>query len=315
MSKLIDPKTCSVALLYGGKSKEREVSLVSGKATKQGLEQAGFKVTAIDPANSHELVQLIEGDFDVAYVCLHGRFGEDGTVQGFLELLGLPYTGSGVWSSATAMDKTKSKLFYERAGLHVPQSVTLSPDHTSTLQEIVDKVGLPCVVKPPKEGSSVGIHMINTSEELQQALDSVFETGDDALVETYVAGMELTVAVLGNKDPLALPVIEIIPKNHFYDFESKYAEGGSEHVCPAPLEEEQAKTVQEMAKKAHQALECRGLSRSDFLLDDKGDFWILETNTLPGMTETSLLPDAARVHGMDFPELCKFIVQLALEDA
>lgn len=307
------PEELRVALLAGGASDEREISLASGRGAGEALRTAGFSVTEFDPANKKDLQALIEGNYDVAFLCMHGKMGEDGTLQGFLEMLGLPYTGSGVWSSALAMDKVKSKLFYERAGIQTPRSVTLKTPTDMTAEEIVATVGDACVVKPATEGSALGVYIVNGVDEVDAAVKKAFELDTSVLVETFVKGTELTIAVIGNEELEALPVIEIVPRNEFYDFESKYAPGGSQHVCPAPLDEDATERVQDMAKAAHRALECSGVSRSDFIMDESGAFWILETNTLPGMTETSLLPDAGRAAGIEFPELCTRLVEYALE--
>lgn len=307
------PEELRVALLAGGASDEREISLASGRGAGEALRAAGFSVTEFDPANKKDLQALIEGNYDVAFLCMHGKMGEDGTLQGFLEMLGLPYTGSGVWSSALAMDKVKSKLFYERAGIQTPRSVTLKTPADMTAEEIVAAVGDACVVKPATEGSALGVYIVNGVDEVDAAVKKAFELDTSVLVETFVKGTELTIAVIGNEELEALPVIEIVPRNEFYDFESKYAPGGSQHVCPAPLDEDATELVQDMAKAAHRALECSGVSRSDFIMDESGAFWILETNTLPGMTETSLLPDAGRAAGIEFPELCTRLVEYALE--
>ena len=307
------PEELRVALLAGGASDEREISLASGRGAGEALRAAGFSVTEFDPASKKDLQALIEGNYDVAFLCMHGKMGEDGTLQGFLEMLGLPYTGSGVWSSALAMDKVKSKLFYERAGIQTPRSVTLKTPTDMTAEEIVAAVGEACVVKPATEGSALGVYIVNGVDEVDAAVKKAFELDTSVLVETFVKGTELTIAVIGNEELEALPVIEIVPRNEFYDFESKYAPGGSQHVCPAPLDEDATERVQGMAKAAHRALECSGVSRSDFIMDESGAFWILETNTLPGMTETSLLPDAGRAAGIEFPELCTRLVEYALE--
>lgn len=316
MTTTFSPQDYKVALLAGGKSKEREVSLASGAGSKKALEEAGFPVTQLDPAKKEDLISLIENDYDIAFLCLHGKYGEDGTMQGFLEIAGIPYTGSNVWGSALAMDKCKAKIFYERAGIKTPRSMTIAKADfsDSTADEIMTEIGCPCVVKPATEGSALGVYIVNNEDELKKALQEVFELDKQILVETYVKGKELTVAVVGNDDPDVYPIIEIVPQNEFYDYESKYAPGGSVHICPAQIEDSIAKKIQEAAVQAHLVLGCSGVSRSDFLLEDNGDFWILETNTLPGMTETSLLPDAGRAAGLSFPELCVKLVQLALED-
>ena len=307
------PEDLRVALLAGGASDEREISLASGRGAGNALREAGFSVTEFDPAEKKDLQNLIAGNYDVAFLCMHGKMGEDGTLQGFLEMIGLPYIGSGVWSSALAMDKAKSKLFYENAGIQTPVSVTLySPDDMS-VEDILSTVGESCVVKPATEGSALGVYIVKGADEVKDAIEKAFELNSEVLVETFVKGTELTIAVLGNEQLEALPVIQIVPRNEFYDFESKYAPGGSQHLCPAPLNAEATEKVQAMAKAAHRVLGCSGISRSDFIMDENGEFWILETNTLPGMTETSLLPDAARAAGIEFPELCTRLIELALE--
>lgn len=314
MSVSIDPQSCKVALLAGGVSGEREISLASGKGAQQALEAAGFKVTLLDPASKEDLKEIIDGDFDVAFICLHGKWGEDGTMQGFLEIAGLPYVGSNVWASAVAIDKPKAKVFYNLAGIKTPQSVVLSKSDSKPFSEIVKELGLPCVVKPATEGSALGVCIVTKEEDLAAAVQAALAIDRAALVEQYIEGTELTVAVLGNKNPEALPIIEIVPRNDFYDFDAKYAPGGSQHLCPAPLDEPMTAKIQDMAIQAHKVLECKGMSRSDFILDDKGEVWILETNTIPGMTETSLLPDAGRAANMNFSELCTKLVEYALEE-
>lgn len=311
MTSPIKPQDCKVALLAGGTSRERDISLASGKGARNALEKAGYPVTVLDPAEKDDLKTLIDGGFDIAFLCLHGKNGEDGAMQGFLEVLGIPYTGSGVWASALAMDKAKAKDYYKTAGINTPTSLLLRSSEEKTLEEIVKAVGEQCVIKPTKEGSSFGSFIIKERAELEPALSQAFENYSEVLVETYLAGNEYTVAVLGNREPYALPVIEIVPRNEFYDFESKYAPGGSEHICPAPLDEAKTLLLQSLAIRAHLALECSGVSRSDFIMDKNGDFWILETNTLPGMTETSLLPDAAKAAGTAFPDLCTQLIEYA----
>lgn len=312
MSAVI-PNECKVALLAGGTSGEREISIASGNGAKAALEEAGFAVTWIDPAKRDDLKRLIEEPFDVAFLCLHGKMGEDGTVQGMLELLGIPYTCSGVLSSATAMDKAKSKVFYGLGGVPTPPSFTLKRDEAFDLEDLKRVIGIPCVVKPATEGSALGVEIVENETRLLDAINAAFEIDVQVLVETFVAGTEVTVAVIGNDQPHALPIIEIVPRGEFYDFDSKYAPGGSQHICPARLETDLTELIQDYAGRAHLALGCRGVSRSDFIIDASGKPWILETNTIPGMTATSLLPDAARAAGMSFPELCTVLIEYALE--
>ena len=312
---MLNPSDYNVALLAGGTSGEREISIASGQGAKKALEEAGFSVTWIDPASKDDMKKLIDGNFDVAFLCLHGKGGEDGTVQGMLELLGIPYTCSGVQASAIAMDKVKAKILYERAGIPTPQSETLTVDVPFDIEALKEKVGIPCVVKPATEGSALGVEIVNEASELEAAIERVFKIDETALVETFIKGTETTAGVLGNDDAEGMPIIEIVPMlGEFYDFESKYADGGSKHICPAPIDDRIAATIQDYAVRAHKALGCRGVSRSDFIIDESGKPWILETNTIPGMTATSLLPDAARAMGIEFPDLCIKLIEFALEE-
>lgn len=311
-----NPKDYSVAVLYGGTSGEREVSLNSGACCGEALKELGFSVTMIDPASRDDLKKLVEEEFDVAFLALHGKGGEDGTLQGFLETLGIPYTGSGILSSAIAVNKAKSKECYEDAGLRVAASVVIGRNDvldSEDLKEIEETCGIPCVVKPTTEGSSLGMTIVRDASQIQPALDVAFQVDDEAMVEQFIEGIELTVGVVGNDSYEALPVIQIVPNDdEFYNYHAKYAAGGSTHLCPAPLDEDTTQKVQDMAIAAHAVLGCRGVSRTDIMLDKEGDCWILETNTLPGMTKTSLIPDAARVVGMDFPRVCEKLIELAL---
>lgn len=309
------PSQCKVALLSGGVSGEREISLASGKGAGAALESAGFDVTYLDPSVKDDIKRLIDEPFDVAFLCLHGKKGEDGTLQGLLEILDIPYTGPGVWASATAMNKAQSKVFYEKAGIPIAPSVTLRKGESFSVKEIASLMNGRCVVKPATEGSALGIYIVEGEKDIADAIKNVFAIDSLVLIEKYIEGTELTVAVLGNKEPFALPIIEIVPQGEFYDFDSKYAPGGSQHICPARLDDRATELVQSCAVKAHEVLECEGMSRSDFILDADGNPWILETNTIPGMTSTSLLPDAARAAGMDFPALCTKLIEYALERA
>lgn len=315
MGTAIDPKNINVALLAGGASGERDISIASGQGAREALEEAGFNVMTFDPVIRSDLRSLMDGNFDVAFLCLHGKYGEDGTIQGMLEVLGIPYTGSGVWSSALAIDKIRAKVFYRHYGIPTPDSITMYDKPTMSGAEVIEKVGSPCVVKPANEGSALGVHIVKTPEEVEEALKESFQHDREVLIETYIKGTELTVSVLGNDDPVALPVIKIVPQAEFYDFQSKYAPGGSQHICPAPLSPEETERVQKTALAAHKALGCRGVSRTDIIMDEQGKCWTLETNTVPGMTSTSLFPDAGRAAGYSFPELCTKLIDLALEDA
>lgn len=309
----MNPENCKVALLYGGTSGERSISIASGEGSQAALIEAGYQVTMIDTAEKDQIMRLFSDGFDVAFLCLHGKMGEDGTVQGLLEYAGIPYTGSGVLSSALSMDKAKAKVMYERAGLPTPPSIDLVRGESYEVDEIVRSLGIPCVVKPATEGSALGVFIVENDSELTLRIEEAFEIDSHLVVEKYVKGVELTAAVLGNETIEALPVIEIVPSHEFYDFESKYAPGGSQHICPARLSDEDTAKVQQLAVDAHKVLGCRGVSRTDMIQDGEGRIWLLETNTIPGMTSTSLLPDAARAVGLGFPQLCSKLVQLALE--
>lgn len=313
MKIALEPSSCRVALLAGGTSGEREISLASGKGAGEALRQAGFTVDEFDPASKEDLKQLIDGNYDVAFLCMHGKGGEDGRLQGFLETIGLPYTGPGVWASATAMNKAKSKLFYQRESIPTAPFMYLQQGESYDTADIAAVMNGCCVVKPATEGSALGIYIVEGEEAIGNAIEEVFKIDNLVIVEKFIKGMEITVAVLGNDDAFALPIIEIVPRGEFYDFDSKYAPGGSQHICPARLDEELSETIKNYAVRAHKALECTGVSRSDFIIDDQNTPWILETNTIPGMTATSLLPDAARAEGISFPQMCTQLIEYALE--
>lgn len=309
-----DPENTKIALLAGGSSGERPISLKSAEGAKEALTEAGYDVTQFDPAEPGDLKALIDGDFDVAFLALHGKGGEDGAIQGFLETIGLPYTCSGIWGSAVSIDKTKAKVFYREFEIPTPAGITVSRGDDYDAADIVSELGNKVVVKAATEGSSIGVYIVEGADALDAALKEALQIDTKALVEQYVAGTELTCVVMGSGDDAqALPVIEIIPQNESYDFESKYAPGGSKHVCPARIDSAATEGVQKYAVRAHNALGCEGVTRTDFLLEANGDMWALETNTVPGMTATSLLPDAARAVGVSFPELTKMMVQMALD--
>ncbi len=294
-----------VAVLKGGWSAEREVSLNSGAACAKALREVGYKVTEVDvtPQIATDLAKIKP---DVVFNALHGTFGEDGCMQGVLEMLKIPYTHSGVLASALAMDKPMAKRIFEAAGLRCPKGVTL------LLDQLVkkDPMKRPFVVKPADEGSSVGVYIVLESD--KRPLTEIMTGADNNtryLVEEYIAGREITVAVLNNK---SLGVTEIRPLSGFYDYTNKYTDGKTEHLCPAPLPKNKYDEVMELALKAHQVIGCRGLSRSDFRYDDtKGDgtFYLLEINTQPGMTALSLSPEIAAHVGISFNELVRLLVE------
>jgi D-alanine-D-alanine ligase len=307
----------TVALLCGGNSSEREVSLASAANVEQVLTEGGYKVIRVDSGQPHFFKAIAHAQADVAFIALHGKGGEDGCIQGALELMGIPYTGSGVLASALAMDKIRSKAIYVTAGLDTPRFIRLNrlqgDGKNASPAQIVADVGLPCVVKPAADGSSVGISIVREQQQLDQALDAAFAQGADVLVESYIAGTEITVPVLGGFRPKVLPAIEIIPKNEFYDYASKYDEGGSRHIVPARISNDAEAAASSAAMLAHDALGCYGVSRTDMIIDASDRVWVIETNTIPGMTATSLLPDAAAHIGISNLELYELFIQYALE--
>lgn len=307
-----------VAVLSGGWSDERDISMSSGRACQQALREAGFiTVELLDIADAHFVEYLSTGGYDVAFIALHGRYGEDGCIQGLLEVLHVPYTFSGVLSSALSADKEKAKDVCRSAGIPVPLGITLAPDSKLTdddLDAIVDKMGLPLFVKPISNGSSFGISRVNERGGLAAAVRKAGSKGDRVLVEECVSGVEITVPVIGNDEPRALPIIEIALDSEFYDLKVKYEPASLHHIIPARLDETVYKRAEELGITAHKALGCRGVSRTDFIVKDDGTPVMLETNSIPGMTDRSLLPDAARHAGIEFSELCTLFVQWALED-
>lgn len=295
-----------VAVLMGGRSAEREVSLVSGAACADALESLGFRVTRIDPGADLPEV-LVRTSPDVVFNALHGRYGEDGRVQGLLDLMGLPYTHSGVLASALAMDKPMAKRVFAQVGLRCPEGVEIS------LERLLAEPPFPApyVVKPAAEGSSVGVIIVPDEDSRALTERNDFDPACRLLVERYVAGRELTCGVLG-EEPLA--VTEIRPNEGFYDYRAKYTEGWASHLVPAPLSPELTEMVRDWALRAHRALDCRGVSRSDFRFDPTRDaegLYLLEVNTQPGMTPLSLVPEQAAWRGIAFPDLVLRLLESA----
>ena len=300
-----------VAVLMGGTSNERAVSLKSGSMVAQGLDRAKYDVLPVDFTGEVAAIVALRDRVDVVFLALHGPGGEDGRMQGLLDLLGLPYTGSGVLGSALAMHKGVAKLIYRQVGIPAPDGITLCRgDLAARTAEARAAVGVPCVVKPSNEGSTIGISIVRAEDELAPALAAAFAHGDEVIVEQFIQGVEISVPVLG-ADPRALPAIEIIPTSGFYDFEMKYTPGATEEVCPARISAAAAAMAAEYAVRAHRALCCRDVSRTDMIVVGD-DPVVLETNSLPGMTETSLLPLSARAAGIAFPELLERLIQDAL---
>jgi D-alanine-D-alanine ligase len=295
-----------VAVLMGGWSTEREVSLVSGAAVAKSLTAQGHKVTSIDVSRDlGALIKALQPRPDVVFNALHGRYGEDGIVQGVLETLGIPYTHSGVLASALAMDKPTARRLFRDAGLNVAEGLVLSRDEVLT----GDFMTPPYVIKPINEGSSVGVRIVQ-GDDNQPFEKSAWPYGDEVLIERYIPGREIQVAVMGDD---ALGAIEIRPKGKFYDYEAKYTAGKADHLMPAPLEPKRYEEALHVALVAHQTLGCRGVSRTDLRYDDTqgepGKFYVLEVNTQPGMTPLSLVPEIAAHKGIDFDRLVSMIVE------
>lgn len=325
-----------IALLIGGTSPEREISKSSSLSIYKALISLGYSTKLIDPAygikqpktqedffsekdyselSNRNYVEAINSglfdDVDLAFLGLHGKWGEDGTVQSLLELRGIKYTGSNVLSSAMAMDKEISKILFEKNNVSTPEWLVINGDESKTdyLKRIEECTGLPCVIKPNDQGSTVGLTICSNKGQINSAVELALKFSEKALVEKYIAGREMTVAVLND---LALPVLEIKPKSGFYDFASKYTAGLTEYEVPAKIPEDVFKMLQEDALKAYKALNCSVYARIDFRMDDDNKFYCLEVNTLPGMTATSLVPKMAKAVGITFEELIDKIVKTSL---
>jgi D-alanine-D-alanine ligase len=308
-------KRLRVALLAGGKSGEREVSLNGAKGVEKALDSDKYDVKRYDPATDLESLVADAGSIDFAFILLHGLFGEDGTVQGLLELLGIPYQGSGVLGSALAMDKNLAKEMFRLHDLPVAGWEMMDIHTETSTAKVVERLGLPLVVKPVCQGSSIGMTIARTETALADGIKTAFAHDSRVMVEQFIAGREITAGVLGNNDPIALPLIEIIPGEGytFFDYNAKYKPGASKEICPAPLDEDLTARAKRYGVAAHKALQLRGYSRTDMILTDQGKFYLLETNTIPGMTATSLFPQAAAQHGLDFPNLLERLIELGME--
>lgn len=296
-----------VALIYGGVSKEREISIKSGKAVEKALKELNYDYKVFDIVEPLKFIKEIsEYKPDVAFIALHGKVGEDGIIQGVLEFLNIPYTGSGVKTSAVCMDKETTKDILKSHNLPVPESFTIK-----SMQEIQNKdIKFPVVVKAATEGSSIGVYIVKNQQKLEEALKEAFKLDKKVLIEEYIKGREITVSILNGKP---LDIVEIVVEEGFYDFQNKYITGKTKYICPAQIEKDTYLYIQDLALKAYSILECKGAARVDFILSDKQPY-ILELNTIPGMTEHSLLPKAAKTAGIDFDNLVKLIIEDALNE-
>ena len=307
-------KKLRLALISGGVSGEREISLKSGDAVHRALDPDKYEVAKYDPGDG--LGPLLENrdKIDLAFILLHGKYGEDGSIQGFLDLLGIPYVGSGVLASAMTLNKKVAKDMYRIAGLRVADDVHLTGRGAFCLDQILERLGPSTVVKPVSEGSSLGVAICHGLEELEKGLERAFGYDEEVLVERFLQGTEVTCCVLGNEDLEALPLIEILPNPEyaFFDYKAKYTPGATNEICPARICAVHAEEARWAAKRAHQALGCRVWSRTDMIICS-GKVYVLETNTIPGMTETSLVPLAAKTAGLSFPEFVDRLIHLSLE--
>ena len=292
-----------VAVLMGGRSAEREISLLSGNAVLAALKRQGVDAHAFDPAEQ-PLENLLKQGFQCAHIALHGRFGEDGTVQGALELMGIPYTGSGVMASALALDKWRTKLIWQAVGIPTPRYALL--EATSDFNATARDLGLPLIVKPVREGSTIGLSKVTAAADLAEAYRRAARHDALVLAEEFIVGQELTVSILGER---ALPLVRIQPAVELYDYQAKYFSDDTKYFCPSGLAADLEKTIQEQALKAYRIVGCQGWGRVDVMLDKSDRPYFLEVNTSPGMTGHSLVPMAAKQAGISFDELCLRILE------
>ena len=294
-----------VAVLLGGRSAEREVSLQSGHAVLEALKRRGVDAHPFDPAKE-PIENLLRQEFSIAFIALHGRYGEDGTVQGALELMGLPYTGSGVLASALAIDKWRTKLLWQSIGVNTPRYMMLNAE--SDFDMVVRELGLPLIVKPSREGSTIGLCKITSAEDLPDVYQVAAKHDPMVLAEQFIEGMELTAAILGDTP---LPLVRIEVSGELYDYKAKYLSHDTGYFCPSGLSAELENTIQIQALQAHRILGCEGWGRVDVILDSSDKPYFLETNTSPGMTGHSLVPMAAKTAGIEFDDLVMKILELA----
>lgn len=312
-----------VAVLAGGFSSEREVSLRSGEMVRRNLDPERYATEVIDLKDLLPPVKLtwseLKERFDVAFIALHGEGGEDGTLQGALELLGMPYTGSGVYASALAMNKWRTKQVYSANGIPTAEALSFDLRYApvtmlAEAQEAVDaRIGYPNVLKADNQGSSFGVFIVRTPGEFAEAWSGALTFSPEILIERFVPGTEVSCGVIGGQTLQALPVIEIVPAGEWFDYEAKYTPGAAEEIVPARIAPEVTARVQEFAMAAHKALGCWGMSRTDMRITPEGEIYVLETNTIPGLTEGSLLPKEARAAGIMLPELFDRLIGFAFE--
>ncbi len=304
-------KSIKIGVLSGGISSERDISLMTGKNIYDSLIRSGYNAIFVDMKKN--FYEKLKG-LDLAFMAIHGRYGEDGTVQGLLELMKIPYTGSGILASAIAIDKILSKKILIHEGINTPGYIAIDFNSTRDPKKISsiirEKLEYPVVLKPNNEGSTIGVNIVKKDSQLEFAINDVTKYDRKMLVEEYIEGKDLTVSVIG-VEPVALPIVEMRPKSGFYDYKSKYTKGMTEYIVPAVIDENIAKNISDTALKCHRVLECCGISRVDFRLDDNDKAYVFEINTMPGMTATSLVPMAAKAVGIDFDLLIEIILDSA----
>ncbi len=305
-----DWKSKKIAVVMGGFSREREVSLRGGAAVLQALQSKGYNAVKVDPKEDG-LQALANGKFDAAFLVLHGRYDEDGCMQGFLEINKIPYTGSGVFTSALSFDKLHTKAFLAPLGVTMAKHVLIKKADDIAASVSVLKLSTPVIVKPNREGSTIGMTIVRDKNELAAAIANGLNFCDEVLVEEFITGTEVTSSILNGK---ALPLVEIAPKSGFYDYQSKYTAGMTEYHVPARIDAGVAKKIADISEKIAAALGCRGTPRADYIVDKNGTPYFLEINTIPGMTATSLLPKAAKATGIEFADLCEMILKTARLD-
>ena len=303
-------KQQKIAVLMGGTSAEREVSLNSGNAVLNALRTQGYDAHPVDPKEV-PVLELKQQGFERAFNILHGRGGEDGIIQGALEQIGLPYTGCDVMTSALTMDKMRTKMLWKGFGLPIAEMEIVTKENVTELNpsKIVERLGLPLMVKPSREGSSVGLTKVNAVEELTAAVETALECDDTVLIEEWLSGVEMTVPMLDNQ---VLPAVQIIPDGEFYDYHAKYISDNTQYICPAPLSKAREEELHRLVKAAYDAVGCRGWSRIDVMTDSKGEFRLVEVNTTPGMTSHSLFPKSAATVGYTFEKLVEKILELSV---
>lgn len=309
-------KALKVMVICGGVSTEREVSLRSGKAIYDALVRKGYCNAELFDLKIDNISEILEKKPDIAFLGLHGRGGEDGCIQGFLELAGIPYTGPGVATSAVCMDKILTKRVLANAGLPTPKFEVYRKEECSdvnaVINDLIEKIGLPMVLKSPCQGSSIGVVLVKSKETMASAIAEVFKYGEHLLAEQFVDGPELTLPIMGNDDLNILPVIEITSEREFYDYTAKYTNGLCHHIIPANIDKTTEEQIIEFGKQAYKVLDCKVLSRIDFIVDKNDGPMIIEVNTLPGMTDMSLFPDAARYTGIGYDDLIEMLLEYGL---